>query len=103
MGEKKQYDNELKGALFVNERRTDPKHPVARGTVQVGGKKYNVSAFARTIQKGPKAGQKFWSLVLQAEGSGAGSDDRAPTSTPPVRDDRPQPTDRRGQRGGHAY
>lgn len=62
---RRQFDNELKGCLFQNKQRgDDKKKPVAKGFVQVAGKKYWLAAFPREIKKGPNKGDKMWSLTL---------------------------------------
>jgi uncharacterized protein (DUF736 family) len=75
------YDNTDSGALFRNDRKETDKHPDLRGSIDVGGVEYWISAWSKT----PKAGgDKFLSLaVTKKEGQGASK------SLPEVDDDLP--------------
>jgi len=53
-----QYDNTNSGALFKNDKREKDTHPHARGSVNIEGVEYWVSAWTKTS----KSGQKFQSL-----------------------------------------
>jgi uncharacterized protein (DUF736 family) len=55
------YDNTNTGALFANKDRQTDKHPNARGTLNVGGVEYWISAWTKTS----KAGEKYQSLAIQ--------------------------------------
>ena len=55
-----QYDNTNTGALFANKDRASDNHPNARGTINVGGVEYWISAWTKTS----KAGEKFQSLSV---------------------------------------
>jgi len=55
-----QYDNELRGALFKNNKRTEERQPQYTGNVQVEGREYWLSAWV----KESKTGTKFFSLSL---------------------------------------
>lgn len=59
------YDNTNSGALFINDKKTNDRQPNLRGSVNVDGTEYWVSAWTKTIKNGPKAGQKMISLALQ--------------------------------------
>lgn len=52
------YDNTNTGALFINDRRQNENQPNAKGSVNIDGVEYWVSAWTKTS----KAGQKFQSL-----------------------------------------
>ena len=52
------YDNTNSGALFINDRRQNENQPNAKGSVNIDGVEYWVSAWTKTS----KAGQKFQSL-----------------------------------------
>ena len=69
------YDNTNSGALFKNDRRTNDRQPNLRGTVNVEGVEYWVSAWTREVKSGPKAGEKMVSMALQPkeEQTGGGS------------------------------
>lgn len=53
-----QYDNEMSGALFKNEKRETETQPNAKGSCQIEGVEYWVSAWTNTSQ----TGQKYQSL-----------------------------------------
>ena len=56
-----QYDNNFKGALFKNEKKENDNHPDFKGTCQVAGVDFWLSAWAKTA----KSGQKYISLSFQ--------------------------------------
>ena len=56
-----QYDNEMKGVLFANKERTKDSQPQAKGSCQIDGVEYFVSAWTNTA----KSGQKYQSLSFQ--------------------------------------
>lgn len=56
-----QYDNELTGVLFANDKRETDKHPNAKGSAQIDGVEYWVSAWTNTS----KDGKKYQSLKFQ--------------------------------------
>lgn len=53
-----QYDNNNRGALFKNNKRTNEKQPEYNGSVEVNNVEYYISAWV----KESKNGQKFFSL-----------------------------------------
>jgi uncharacterized protein (DUF736 family) len=55
------YDNTNSGALFANADRKTDKHPNARGTLNVDGVEYWISAWTKTSKKG----DKYQSLSVQ--------------------------------------
>lgn len=55
-----EYDNTNSGALFKNDKRTNDRQPEYKGSLNVEGTEYWVSAWVKTS----KAGQKFFSLAL---------------------------------------
>lgn len=55
------YDNTNTGALFANKDRKTDKHPNARGTLNVDGVEYWISAWTKTS----KAGEKYQRLAIQ--------------------------------------
>ena len=62
------YDNTNRGALFANKERRGENDPNARGTLNVGGVEYWVSAWTKTS----KAGDRYQSLsVTPKEDKGA--------------------------------
>lgn len=56
------YDNTNRGVLFKNDVRDNPKRPAYRGTINVGGTDYNLSAWIRESQK---TGDKYMSLSVE--------------------------------------
>jgi uncharacterized protein (DUF736 family) len=56
-----EYDNTNSGALFANTERKTDKHPNARGTLNVDGVEYWISAWTKTSKKG----DKYQSLSVQ--------------------------------------
>ena len=53
-----EYDNNNSGAIFKNDKKQTDKHPDYRGSAEVDGVEYWVSAWIKTS----KAGAKFMSL-----------------------------------------
>ena len=49
-----QYDDTNRGALFVNDKRSTENHPNAKGTLNVEGVEYWVSAWTKTSASGVK-------------------------------------------------
>lgn len=58
-----QYDNNMTGALFANKDRKSDKHPNARGSCEIDGKEYWVSAWTKTS----KNGERYQSLAFTAK------------------------------------
>jgi hypothetical protein len=84
----KQYDNELRGSLFKNDRKTEDKHPEYKGQAQINGLEYWVSAWVKTS----KEGVKYMSLSYQLK-EGQNSPKSAPIAdNKPLRDTKPAPT-----------
>lgn len=54
-----QYDNNLRGALFKNNKRTEERQPEYTGNCEIDGKEYWVSAWVRES----KNGTKFFSMA----------------------------------------
>jgi len=59
------YDNRNKGVMFKNDQGDNPKRPNYRGSVNVEGVEYNLSAWVRESQK---TGDKFLSLSIEKKG-----------------------------------
>ena len=66
----KQFDNELRGALFRNDRKKTDKHPDFTGNVQVEGVEYWMSAWTKQGAKG-----SFLSVSLQLKQPRGAADD----------------------------
>lgn len=59
------WDNTLKGALFINKDKNSPNHPDYKGSLETeDGEEYWVSGWIKEIKNGAKAGQKFISIAL---------------------------------------
>ncbi len=54
------YDNTNRGVLFKNDRKDSDRHPDYRGSIDVGGTEFWLSAWIKEGQKG-----KFMSLSVQ--------------------------------------
>lgn len=48
----KQYDNNNTGVLFINDRKEQDKHPDRKGSAEIDGKQYWVSAWNKETSKG---------------------------------------------------
>lgn len=70
------YDNTNSGALFANADRKTDKHPNARGTLNVEGVEYWISAWTKVSKKG----EKYQSLSIQPK------EQQAPVKAPPAVD-----------------
>ena len=56
----KEYDNEMRGVLFRNDRKESDKHPDYNGSCQIEGMEYWLSAWIKEGKNG-----KFMSLSLK--------------------------------------
>ena len=78
------YDQTNSGALFVNDKKTQENHPNMRGTLNVEGVEYWVSAWTKTS----KSGMRFQSLALtRKEQQAAPQRQAAPQQAPADFDD----------------
>lgn len=68
------YDNTNRGALFVNDRKESENHPDSKGSINVGGVDYWISAW----RKESAAGKKFLSLSVTPK------DEQKPAPKKPV-------------------
>jgi hypothetical protein len=76
------YDNTNSGALFANADRKTDKHPNARGTLNVEGVEYWISAWTKVSKKG----DKYQSLSVQRKDQ---QEKAEPTGGAPFSDDIP--------------
>jgi uncharacterized protein (DUF736 family) len=58
-----EYDNELRGSLFRNDRKEKDTHPDYTGTCQIQGVEYYMNAWV----KESKAGKKYFSFSFKAK------------------------------------
>jgi uncharacterized protein (DUF736 family) len=59
-----QYDNNMSGALFKNDKGDNDKRPDYKGTCEINGVEYRISAWLRTKKDGSG---KFMSLKFEAK------------------------------------
>lgn len=75
-----QYDNNLRGVLFKNDRKEKDTHPDYKGQCEVGGAEFWLSAWIKEGNKG-----KFMSLSFQPK-----EEARNPPAREPVKQSREQ-------------
>lgn len=78
----KEYDNELRGVLFKNDRKEQDSHPDYKGTAQIDGTEYWLSAWIKEGQKG-----KFMSLSFKAKDGNAVAPSQQKAKARPAQDD----------------
>lgn len=59
------YDNTNKGALFKNDKQTNDRQPNLKGFLDVDGVEYWVSGWTKTVQNGPRQGEKMISFSIE--------------------------------------
>lgn len=59
------YDNTNTGALFKNDKKLDAKHPDYKGSVNVNGQEFWVSAWIKPKKSNPA--ERFMSLSIKAK------------------------------------
>lgn len=74
------YDNTNRGVLFVNDRKQSANHPDFKGSIDVGGKEYWLSAWKKSGAKG-----EFYSLSIAAK------EDQGAAATKPAAKAAPKP------------
>lgn len=57
------YDNNMRGVLFPNDKGDNPKRPDMTGNLEIDGVKYRVSAWEKTSQRG----NQFLSFVVSED------------------------------------
>lgn len=73
-GNRQQYDNNMRGKLFRNEKKTEAKHADYNGDCEIDGVEYWMSAWVKEVTKGARAGQKLMSFSFkQKENNGGGN------------------------------
>ena len=68
-----QYDSNMRGQLFRNDRKEQPNHPDYNGSCEIEGKEYWINAW---VKEGKKSGKKFFSFSFKAkeqQSGGSGS------------------------------
>lgn len=59
------FDNSLKGALFINDDKRTPSHPDYKGSIEDDtGREFWASGWVKEIKQGARRGQKFISIAL---------------------------------------
>jgi len=78
------FDPNMRGVLFKNDQKGNPKAPLYRGSCVINNVDMNISAW---IQTSKKSGDKFMSLKFESKGEGrvsrAGEPQRTPDKSPP--------------------
>lgn len=82
------YDNEMSGVLFKNDKKTSEKHPVYKGQCEIDGQKYYISAW---INEKKGSGEKYMKLAFELpqgevhpsqQGRGGGGGQQRPADVP---------------------
>ena len=73
----KQFDDSNRGALFKNDRKTEPNHSDYNGSINVGGHDYWLNAWLKTSRDG----KKFMSLSVKLK------DGKPPAPTKSVKEE----------------
>ncbi len=71
----KEYDNNMSGVLFKNDKKGNEKRPDYRGTAVIDGVDLNISAWIKASQK---TGDKFMSLRFEPKQNAPKKATRAP-------------------------
>ena len=78
------FDPNMRGVLFKNDQKGNPKAPLYRGSCVINNVDMNISAW---IQTSKKTGDKFMSLKFESKGEGClsrtGEPQRTPDKSPP--------------------
>lgn len=69
------YDNNLRGALFKNEKKQKETHPDYRGSITIGGVEYWLDAWIKEPKEG---GKKFMSLSAKPKNAQAVPQEKPP-------------------------
>ncbi len=62
------YDNNLRGIISKNDKKTEDKHPDIRGNCEIDGVEYKISGWLKERKDGSG---KFYSLVFQESAGNA--------------------------------
>lgn len=73
------FDNTNTGALFVNKKKTNPKHSDRNGTLNVDGKEYWINGWL----KESKAGEKYLSLSISPKDEQKQTQNESEDDSPP--------------------
>ena len=73
------YDPDMKGVLFKNDKQGNDKRPDYRGSCVINNVNMNISAWIRTSKK---SGDKYMSLKFESKGEGRLSRTGEPQRTP---------------------
>ncbi len=79
------YDPNMKGVLFRNDKSGNEKRPDYRGSAVINNVDYNLSAWIKSSQK---TGDKYMSIKIEAKGEGklsrGGEPQHQPTKKPQI-------------------
>lgn len=70
------YDDTNTGVLFKNDRKESDKHPDYRGSININGEDFWLSAWLNTAQKGEHKGSKYMSLKTRSKNDNSNRDAR---------------------------
>ena len=80
-----EYDNELRGVLFENDKQGNEKRPDYTGEATISGQKYRMAAWSKTS----KNGKNFLSVNLELDDGTRQSQANGGGSSQPVSDEIP--------------
>jgi uncharacterized protein (DUF736 family) len=75
-----EYDNEMKGVLFPNEKRSNDRAPNATGTIQIKGVTYKLAGWTKEAKN---SGKKFMSITAEEQDTDGVNQDRKAPAPPP--------------------
>ena len=83
-----QYDNNLSGVLFKNDRKEKETHPDYQGSCEIDNHDYWISAWIKVGKEGSKKpGEKFMSLAFKLKDQQQAPSQPKPSPTPAPMDD----------------
>jgi len=82
-----QYDNTNRGVLFINERKEQDSHPDRKGSINIEGKEYWLSAWDKETSKGETISLSVTPKEARSGGNSRQAPQRQQRQAPPSRDD----------------
>jgi hypothetical protein len=61
---KKEYDSEMRGALYEESERKGDKYPIATGKIQISGVELRIAMWPAQVSKG-ESKKKYWPLKVE--------------------------------------